>query len=95
VINNGIEKPYYDVILMDVQMPEMDGYETTRTIRSKFPEPLNDVKIIAMTAGALPNENRKCFEAGMNEFISKPFETTLLVRKIYNLVNSRDKKNQE
>ncbi|ACF12491.1 multi-sensor hybrid histidine kinase [Chloroherpeton thalassium ATCC 35110] len=63
----------YDLILMDVQMPEMDGYEATRLIR-KMPPPLNEIPIIAMTAGALKGDDEKCINAGMNDYISKPFD---------------------
>ncbi|WP_240543809.1 response regulator [Spirosoma foliorum] len=60
-----------DIILMDLQMPVMDGYETTRQIRSR----LNSaVPIIAMTAHALPSEQEECLKVGMNDFLPKPFQ---------------------
>ncbi len=58
------------IVFMDVQMPEMDGYEATRTIRSF--EGGDKVAIIGLTAGILQGEKEKCFEAGMNEYMSKP-----------------------
>jgi CheY-like chemotaxis protein/HPt (histidine-containing phosphotransfer) domain-containing protein len=61
----------YDIILMDLQMPVMDGYETTRLIRSHLKL---TVPIIAMTAHALPSEKEDCLKAGMNDFLSKPFQ---------------------
>lgn len=65
----------YDVILMDVQMPEMDGLEATRKIRETLElQP----QIIAMTANAMKEDREKCLNAGMNDYISKPFKTELL-----------------
>jgi PAS domain S-box-containing protein len=64
------ERP--DLILMDVQMPEMDGVSATRTIRTQWPD--SSVPIIALTAGALREEETRCLEAGMNGFLTKPVD---------------------
>jgi signal transduction histidine kinase/DNA-binding response OmpR family regulator len=74
----------YDVILMDVQMPEMDGYEATRYIRTKLPSPQSQIPIIAMTAHAFGSDVTKCIAAGMNDYISKPFKAEDLYSKIIN-----------
>jgi len=71
---------HYDLILMDVQMPEMDGLEATRVIRSI--EGKADLPILAMTASAFEKDRQACMEAGMNDFISKPFDRTDLFSKI-------------
>ncbi len=71
----------YHVILMDVQMPIMNGYEATKQIR-KIKGSKSSVPIIAMTANVMKQEIDKCFESGMDAYISKPFETSDLVNKI-------------
>jgi len=80
----------YDLILMDIQMPEMDGYETTAHIRQMSP-PLDKIPIIAMTAGALKGENDKCLNAGMNDYISKPFDP----KHLYSLLETHFPKVEE
>jgi CheY-like chemotaxis protein len=72
----------YDVILMDIQMPVLNGFETTQIIRSKFPFPKNQTPILALTANVLKSEVEKCFEYGMNDYISKPFKIPELIKKI-------------
>ncbi len=66
----------YDVVLMDLQMPEMDGYAATAAIRAE-PD-LQMVPIVAMTAHAMPEERQRCLEAGMNDHISKPIDPDVL-----------------
>lgn len=66
----------YDVVLMDMQMPVMDGLEATKTIRQKFCS--NDLPILAMTANASDADRDKCLEAGMNAHITKPIDPNLL-----------------
>lgn len=69
----------YDLIIMDLQMPMMDGFQTTAYIRQKLELA---TPIIAMTASALRNEKMKCFELGMNEYLTKPFEPVDLFRQL-------------
>ncbi|MDB6023615.1 MAG: multi-sensor hybrid histidine kinase, partial [Pedosphaera sp.] len=77
VANNGLEvikaleQKVYDILLLDVQMPEMDGLEAARTICQRWPEPKRP-RIIAMTGNALLGDREKCLEAGMDDYVSKP-----------------------
>ena len=66
----ALERQPYDIVLMDVRMPEMNGIEATRIIRQRWPE--NGPKVIAITAFALEGDRDKCLEAGMDDYISKP-----------------------
>ena len=81
----GIEKlkeNNYDIILMDMEMPVMNGYEAATLIRNELK---NDIPIIAMTAHAMAGEKERCLSLGMNDYISKPINANLLFEKIYDL----------
>ena len=91
VANNGQEafsiwiNDPVDLILMDVQMPKMDGLETTKAIRKKETKTGKHVPIIAMTAHAMLEDKRKCFDAGMDVYLSKPLNPKELFDTIENL----------
>ncbi len=89
VVNNGEEaiqilnKNKYDLILMDIQMPVMDGYKATAYIRSKKSDKIDyKIPIIAMTAHAQIKDRDRCLDAGMNDYITKPIELNILSKKI-------------
>jgi CheY-like chemotaxis protein len=71
----------YDIVLMDMMMPVMDGLEATRAIR-KLDDKVKDIPIIALTANAIKEEIQKCYDAGMYDFVTKPFDTNVLLKKI-------------
>ncbi len=70
---------YYDLVLMDIQMPVMDGYTATVEIRNLADKAIADIPIVAMTANAFNEDKQKCLEAGMNGHIGKPVEPTDLI----------------
>jgi len=76
----------YDLVLMDVQMPEMDGYEATSAIR-KMNNAKANIPIIALTANVLKAEVKRCYQAGMNGYLSKPIENSELLKSIYKTLN--------
>ncbi|MCP5462189.1 MAG: response regulator [bacterium] len=75
-----IQMNHYDVILMDIQMPEMNGFEATWRIRNKLK---NSTSIIALTANAMNEDENKCFKAGMNDYLRKPIDAALLKEKLF------------
>ena len=69
---NEVEDDRYDLIFMDIQMPKMDGYMTTREIRTLKNNRKANIPIVAMTANAFEEDKKKAFEAGMNAHVAKP-----------------------
>lgn len=84
-----LQSKSYDLVLMDMQMPEMDGYEAAVYIRKELK---NQVPIIAMTAHAMSGEREKCLNLGMNDYISKPFKAEDLEFRINSLFLTRKEK---
>lgn len=95
VANNGldaIEKHRlgdFDLILMDVQMPEMDGLQATRSIRKSETETGKRIPIIAMTAHAFKEDQQACLGAGMDAYVSKPVSRSILLKTMWKLIQSR------
>ncbi|PZR22242.1 MAG: hypothetical protein DI539_05955 [Flavobacterium psychrophilum] len=92
IANNGEEgievfvTKQYDLILMDLQMPVKDGYQTTEYIRCELK---SDIPIIAMTAHSLVGEQQKCFDIGMNGYVPKPFKQAELLGEITRVMNKK------
>lgn len=83
-----LEEQEFNLVLMDVQMPVMDGYSTTRIIREKQARrELPRMSILGVTAHALTGDREKCLNAGMDDYLSKPFDSTELQKKIWATVN--------
>ncbi|MFG6685063.1 7TM diverse intracellular signaling domain-containing protein [Mariniflexile sp. HNIBRBA6329] len=105
VANNGqeaidaLKKDIYDIVLMDLQMPIMDGYEATRIIRSgELGSSINSIPIIAVTADAMQETKKRVLDLGMNDYMTKPVDRDLLSKKIYACSfdrNSKDDKNKK
>ena len=73
----------YDLILMDIHMPEQDGYETTRKIRALADHPMRDVPIVAMTANVFREDVEQCLAAGMNDHLGKPLDIEEVMLKLH------------
>jgi CheY-like chemotaxis protein len=79
----ALETDDYDCVLMDVQMPEMDGFEATKRIRDRTSSVKNpEIPIIAMTAHAMKGDMERCRQAGMNDYLAKPIDPQELIEKI-------------
>nr|MCU0355500.1 response regulator [Cytophagales bacterium] len=94
IAENGIEaieklrSAEFDLVLMDLQMPQMDGYKTARHIRQNLDAPARKIPIVALTASATTDVRRKTVEAGMNDFVAKPFDPRDLHLKILKFTNA-------
>lgn len=90
IVSNGLEalelldKEHFDIILMDIEMPIISGFETTRRIRSGNNETLRTIPIIGISANPFENELEPFLERGMNDYISKPIHEKDLMEKIEN-----------
>lgn len=87
-----LNKRTYDIILMDISMPIMDGYEAAQYIRNEMASPMKDIPIIAMTAHAFNRNAEKCFEVGMNGFVSKPIKPKLLYATLNKILSEYEAK---
>jgi len=83
-----VQQEHYDVVLMDIQMPVMDGVAATKAIRT-LPGDVRDTRIIAMTANVLQEDVQQYFEAGMNAYVSKPFHTDELLLKMASVLEGK------
>ena len=95
IVKNGkeavdiFEKEYFDCILMDIQMPVMDGIQATKLIREKEKIKKTSIPIIAVSANLLVEEETKVIEAGMNDFIPKPINEAQLITALSKVINHK------
>jgi CheY-like chemotaxis protein len=80
----ALRRAHYDVVLMDVQMPDMDGFEATRTIRTMEKITGRHQQIVALTAHAMMGDRERCLEAGMDAYLSKPINA----QELYQVLES-------
>ncbi|SDS87738.1 PAS domain S-box-containing protein [Mucilaginibacter mallensis] len=96
IVDNGskaidkLRQQHYDIILMDTNMPVMNGYQAAKIIRLDFEEPKRSIPIISLSAAALDHEQEEAISAGMNDVLSKPFQATELHSKIQKLLKIKN-----
>ena len=83
---------YYDLILMDIQMPVMNGYEATRVIRSLGRLDTDRIPIIALSANAREEDKRESIESGMNSHVAKPFDVDKLIQTIHEHIEENERR---
>jgi CheY-like chemotaxis protein len=82
----AIEKDLFDVVLMDIQMPKLDGFQVTKEIRLRERATGDRLPIVAMTAHAMSGDREKCLETGMDDYVSKPLKPLDLLKTIDGVV---------
>ena len=85
----------FDLVLMDCQMPEMDGYEATRRLRGGEGGRNREIPVVALTAHALARDEAKCLQAGMNAYLTKPIDPARLQRTIFEVLPAFDRRSAE
>lgn len=80
----------FDIILMDVKMPVMNGFEATRIIRESVNDKIRNTPILAVTANAVPEQLKKCTDAGMDDYVTKPIDDKDLLKKIIQLTQNKN-----
>lgn len=90
-----MKEDHFDMILMDVQMPEMDGLETTMYIRKKEKKSGEHIPIIALTAHAMEEDRKRCLMSGMDAYISKPIKKAQLIEAINSQIPKLNMKNSQ
>ena len=84
---------YYDLVLMDIQMPVLNGYDATKEIRAFEDRELAQVPVIAMTANAFSEDVKAAFDAGMNAHVAKPIDVDVLKKVLADALSAKQKEN--
>jgi len=85
----NLEANTYNLVIMDIQMPEMNGYEATKYIRNELTDETQNIPILGMSAHAMNADREKCIALGMNDYITKPFNPNVFFNKILELTGSK------
>jgi CheY-like chemotaxis protein len=86
-----IKTHVFDLVLMDMVMPDVDGLQATQTLRQTYPEPLCDLPVLGLTASTNPADRARCLDAGMNDVMSKPLDERQMVVQISKILNQHRK----
>jgi Response regulator containing CheY-like receiver, AAA-type ATPase, and DNA-binding domains len=89
LVLEALERNHYDLVLLDLQMPEMDGFETITHIRERECKPDEHIPVLAMTGYYLGNGRQKCINAGMDDYLEKPFMIEDLIEAIERLTHTK------
>lgn len=87
-VQKVITHPRYDFIMMDIQMPIMDGYEATKAIRALEDQEKNKIPIIAISANAFYEDKQKSLQVGMNAHLAKPIDIQIILKTLYETLSS-------
>jgi CheY-like chemotaxis protein len=90
----ALRKQYFDLVLMDMVMPDMDGLQVTQAIRQTLPAPVCNMPVLALTASSNPVDHDRCLAAGMDDVLHKPLDEQQLIVKISTVLAAHKQRSQ-